>query len=122
MKKTIIFLAIFLISCSPKVIYQTRTEYINKFQHDSIYQYKHDSIRTTIKGDTVTNWETHTIYSYLYKYKTDTLIKKDTVQVVKKEIQVKEVTKFIGWLDYILLGILLLFVLYKLLKFFKVLI
>ena len=58
-----------------------RTEYkfIDRVQHDSIYQ--KDSIRYYIHGDTVFADKYYYLYKYLFINKTDSFIKTDTINI-----------------------------------------
>ena len=109
-------------------ITNTKIEYRDRFLYDSIY--KHDSIFTLIKGDTIyisKNKETNRLVN-----KTDTIIRTDTIKipieitktVTKTEIQVKETNKLYWWQKSLMyLGLIVLisgivFLIIKIKKFF----
>lgn len=81
-------LAVFLL-CSCKTQYvpveTVRTEYRDRYIHDSIFVEKlvHDSVVQKQQGDTVTVEHWHTIYKDRWRdrVQTDTIIKTDSVQV-----------------------------------------
>lgn len=64
-------------------------------QYDSISHFKHDSTVVFIRGDTITVDRWHTVH--LYKTRRDTIMRADTVVVMKnithKEIELIEVNK-----------------------------
>lgn len=59
--------------------YKARVDSV--LRHDSVWV--HDSVAVRLMGDTVwrDRWHTETAYRYLYKTKTDTVQKTDTVRV-----------------------------------------
>lgn len=86
-----IFLAFAAISaCSPKVITQTRTEYVYRDRVERDTTILHDStyIREYVKGDTVriTEYRDRYLYRDRWRERTDTVAVHDTtrVEVVKK--------------------------------------
>lgn len=89
-----------LLSCRSKTIYVpteiVKTEYRDKFIHDSIHYY--DSIYVKEKGDTFLIEK----YKYIYKDKlrTDTVCKTDsvTINVPYAVTRTKEIKVYPGWL------------------------
>lgn len=77
----IIFVMSGIWSCSPKVITQTRTEYVyqDRVQRDSIYLRDSICVTEKAKGDTV--YIEKNILKYIYKDK----IRKDTVRIEKHD-------------------------------------
>lgn len=94
-----------------------RTEYIHDVRFDSIYV--KDSIDKCINGDTVFIYKEK--LKYVYKNKTDTVLKTDTVtNVVKMEVirnvevnHMKWYQKTLMWIGGISSLFLLLFIIYK---------
>lgn len=98
-RKTIIRSLIFCIvlayitGCKSKIIHvpveNTKTEYINMTQRDSVHLY--DSVFIKEKEDTVF----YTRYKYLYqnKIRTDTIIKSDSIQIPYPVIETVEINK-----------------------------
>jgi hypothetical protein len=76
-----ITLALVISSCSPKIIpiTETKTEYINTHQRDSIY-FRDSIYLTQIKDkDTIRIYEYHHTYHYQNISGTDTVIKSDSI-------------------------------------------
>jgi hypothetical protein len=98
--KNILFIVIvlFFIGCS-KTIYVpvtseiTKTEYLDKLVHDSIYL--SDSILIEKKGDTIFN--TRIKYVYKYKLTRDTVSVRDSIYIEKPIEVIKEVNKLTKW-------------------------
>lgn len=63
------------------VVYRESVRHDTMFKRDSIYV--HDSVSTSQKGDTVfrDRWHLETVIKEMYKNKTDTFIKRDSIQV-----------------------------------------
>lgn len=86
-------LTIYISGCKSKAFYipveSTKTEYVNVIQRDSIHLY--DSIFIKEKNDTVF----YTKYKYLYqnKFRTDTIIKIDSIQIPYPVVESVEVNK-----------------------------
>ena len=79
-----------------------KTEYIHDTKIDSIFV--KDSIDRWIKGDTTYIYKEHTKYKYLFK--TDTVVKTDSIPKVIKIETVKEVeVNHIRWYQKILMWI-----------------
>lgn len=59
--------------------YKARVDSV--LRHDSVWV--HDSVAVRLMGDTVwrDRWHTETAYKYVYKTKTDTMVKRDSVRV-----------------------------------------
>jgi hypothetical protein len=76
------------------------------------------------KGDTVFVTKIKTLVDYKYKYlnKVDTITKVETLLKTITEYKTKKVTNWFGWADWIIIGLALLYGIYRLLKFFKVII
>lgn len=110
-----------LLSCRSKTIYVpteiVKTEYRDKFIHDSIHYY--DSIYVKEKGDTFLIEK----YKYIYKDKlrTDTVCKTDSIAIPYPVIETKEVNRLHSWqIILMILGCVLLGYLgYKLVRLFK---
>jgi hypothetical protein len=119
----IVFAALLLINgCKPL----ETTIYIDKWHEttkiDSVYKYKNIYKNVYTKGDSVFTEITDTFIDYKYKYlnKIDTVTKTNTEYKIKTEYKTKTVTNWFGWMDWILIGIIVLYGIYKLLKFLKV--
>lgn len=86
----------------PYPVKEISTEYITNIEKDSIFV--HDSIDRYISGDTVYQYK----YKYIYKYftKTDTVVKIDTIPVIKKvkSVEYKEVNE-LKWYQELLMWI-----------------
>lgn len=84
----------------PIPVETVRTEYINQLYKDSVFI--HDSIDRYIQGDTVYQYK----YKYIYKYlnRTDTVIKRDSIEVPieVKVIEIKEVNKLKWYQTYLM--------------------
>lgn len=114
-----ILAAIFLASCSPRVIEkvdkQIDTLYQTKYQHDSIYL--HDSVATFIHaaGDTIFVDRYKSTIKYKERLKTDTLRQiREVTKVDTKVVEVKKKNgKFSPFVFGFLLGGLLLLILEK---------
>ena len=110
-----------LLSCRSKTVYVpteiVKTEYRDKFIHDSIHYY--DSIYVKEKGDTFLIEK----YKYIYKDKlrTDTVCKTDSIAIPYPVIETKEVNRLHSWqIILMILGCVLLGYLgYKLVRLFK---
>lgn len=79
-----IFLVLFLSSCRsintvPVETARTEYKYIDRLQHDSIYE--RDSVRYYTKGDTVFADKYRYLYKYFFVNKVDSFVKVDTVRV-----------------------------------------
>lgn len=114
----ILILFLMLVSCKTKTVYvpveNTRIEYIDKIQRDSIYL--RDSLIIKEKGDTIFIEK----YQYLYKDKIvrDSVFIRDSIQV-PYPVEVPVYTNKINWYQRILiyLGLAsLLFVIFFLIK------
>ena len=129
MRGLLIALFLFLcVSCSTTKLVEVevpvetvRTEYVNNIQYDSIHV--RDSIDRFIKGDTVFLYKYRDIYKY--KYRTDTVVKVDSIQVpvritTTKEVEVNKIKGYQYFLMYsgIAFILILLFGAYKLIKKF----
>ena len=129
MRSLLIAILLFLcISCSTTKVVEVevpvetvRTEYVNNIQYDSIHVI--DSIDRFIKGDTVFLYKYRDVFKY--KYKTDTVVKVDSIQVpvrttITKEVEVNKIKGYQYFLMYSGLAFILclLFVAYKLIKKF----
>ncbi len=80
-----------VISCSPKVLTQVRTEYqaVHDIQHDTLWRDRLQLV--TVKGDTVTIIKKEYIYKTLWKSRTDTCYVHDTTSVERiKEVKVEK--------------------------------
>lgn len=128
MKKKLILIAfttLFLFGCKPVKEIQYIDRYNETVRVDSVFKFEKDTMYLTKKGDTIYVNKEKTKIDYKFKYlnKVDTVTNAKTEYKVKTETKIKEVkiTRAFGWFDWGLLGIALLFGLYKLLKFFKVL-
>lgn len=110
-------LAVILFSCKSKekFIYvpQIKTEYKTNHTRDSVYL--KDSVYIHQRGDTV--FKNHFRLIYKDKFRTDTLIRADTISVImklKEEIKVNYLTswqvmrlKVFDWLIVVLLAVLI---------------
>lgn len=129
MRGLLIAILLFLcISCSTTKVVEVevpvetvRTEYVNNIQYDSIHV--RDSIDRFIKGDTVFLYKYRDVFKY--KYKTDTVVKVDSIQVpvrttITKEVEVNKIKGYQYFLMYSGLAFILclLFAAYKLIKKF----
>lgn len=129
MRSLLIAILLFLcISCSTTKVVEVevpvetvRTEYVNNIQYDSIHVI--DSIDRFIKGDTVFLYKYRDVFKY--KYKTDTVVKVDSIQVpvrttITKEVEVNKIKGYQYFLMYSGLAFILclLFAAYKLIKKF----
>lgn len=129
MRGLLIAILLFLcISCSTTKVVEVevpvetvRTEYVNNIQYDSIHV--RDSIDRFIKGDTVFLYKYRDIYKY--KYRTDTVVKVDSIQVpvritTTKEVEVNKIKGYQYFFMYsgIAFILILLFGAYKLIKKF----
>lgn len=124
----IAFFLFLCISCSTTKVVEVevpvetvRTEYVNNIQYDSIHVI--DSIDRFIKGDTVFLYKYRDVFKY--KYKTDTVVKVDSIQVpvrttITKEVEVNKIKGYQYFLMYSGLAFILclLFAAYKLIKKF----
>lgn len=124
----IAFFLFLCISCSTTKVVEVevpvetvRTEYVNNIQYDSIHV--RDSIDRFIKGDTVFLYKYRDIYKY--KYRTDTVVKVDSIQVpvritTTKEVEVNKIKGYQYFFMYsgIAFILILLFGAYKLIKKF----
>jgi len=108
-----ILLAIILFSsCKTNPIYipveTIKTEYKNKYLRDSIYHY--DSIYVKEKGDSVLIEKYKNIY--IDRLKTDTVLRRDSVQVPYPIVEYREINKISGWQNFqIWLGRILIVIL-----------
>lgn len=81
----VVYAIIMLVCCSCRTQYvpvekvKTVYRYIDRIQHDSIYQ--HDSINMWRNGDTVYKDRYKYLYKYLYINKVDSFFKTDSIQV-----------------------------------------
>ena len=129
MRSLLIAILLFLcISCSTTKVVEVevpvetvRTEDVNNIQYDSIHVI--DSIDRFIKGDTVFLYKYRDVFKY--KYKTDTVVKVDSIQVpvrttITKEVEVNKIKGYQYFLMYSGLAFILclLFAAYKLIKKF----
>lgn len=124
----IAFFLFLCVSCSTTKLVEVevpvetvRTEYVNNIQYDSIHV--RDSIDRFIKGDTVFLYKYRDIYKY--KYRTDTVVKVDSIQVpvritTTKEVEVNKIKGYQYFFMYsgIAFILILLFGAYKLIKKF----
>ena len=124
----IVFFLFLCVSCSTTKLVEVevpvetvRTEYVNNIQYDSIHV--RDSIDRFIKGDTVFLYKYRDIYKY--KYRTDTVVKVDSIQVpvritTTKEVEVNKIKGYQYFFMYsgIAFILILLFGAYKLIKKF----
>ena len=94
-----------------KLVYipQVKTEYITKHTRDSIFQ--KDSVYIYQRGDTV--FKNRFQFIYKDKWRTDTLIRSDTVSVVlkvKEEVKVNYLTKWqairLNIFNYLIVGLI----------------
>lgn len=76
---------------------KVRTEYVKNEQKDSVLVYVTDSSTTIIKNDTVLMEKYRTVYRDRQFYTRDTLLKRDTIPVVQKVTEVREVNKLKDW-------------------------
>ncbi len=116
-------LTVYISGCKSKTIYvpveSTKTEYINTIHRDSIHSY--DSIFIKEKNDTVF----FTKYKYLYqnKFRTDTIIKIDSIRVPFPVIESVETNKLTWyqkaciWFTVIVFSGLLIYLLIRYYKF-----
>ncbi len=110
-----------LLSCRSKTIYVpteiVKTEYRDKFIHDSIHYY--DSIYVKEKGDTFLIEK----YKYIYKDKlrTDTVCKTDSVIVPYPVIETKEINRLYSWQIILMClgGVLIGYLGFRLFRLFK---
>lgn len=111
-----------LFSCKPIKEIQYIDRCHETIKYDSVYKYVKDTMTITnsITGDTtiINHWNTKIDYKYKYLNKTDTITK--TLTQVKTEIKEKKVTSWIGWIDWGLLCAVIIYGIYRLLKFLKV--
>lgn len=123
MKKLLILaVLVAFTACKTKTVYvpveSVKIEYRDKLLRDSIHLY--DSIYIREKGDTVRIEK----YRYLYRDKVirDSIYLKDTIRVPYPVVEYKEVVKVNGWQNFqiwlgrILIGIILSFIAYKIVK------
>lgn len=96
-----------------------KTEYVNIYSVDTIYRDR--EIHTKEKGDTV--YITEKEYLYKYKCRVDSFLEVDTVTVVVTRVEEKvvEVNKIKDWQTFLMAlgGVLIGFVMFKLVKLFK---
>lgn len=126
MKKILLFIIpiFLLVSCVTKrefievPVEVVRTEHIVDTRLDSIYI--RDSVDRWIKGDTVFIYKEQT--KYKYHYKTDTVVRVDSVPKILKQKEVVEVNR-LKWYQEILmrLGVvlsllLIMYIVYKIRK------
>lgn len=126
MKKILLFIIpiFLLVSCVTKrefievPVEVVRTEHIVDTRLDSIYI--RDSVDRWIKGDTVFIYKEQT--KYKYRYKTDTVVRVDSVPKILKQKEVVEVNR-LKWYQEILmrLGVvlsllLIMYIVYKIRK------
>lgn len=114
----IAFFLFLCVSCSTTKLVEVevpvetvRTEYVNNIQYDSIHV--RDSIDRFIKGDTVFLYKYRDIYKY--KYRTDTVVKVDSIQVpvritTTKEVEVNKIKGYQHFLMYSGLAFILLII------------
>lgn len=114
----IAFFLFLCVSCSTTKVVEVevpvetvRTEYVNNIQYDSIHV--RDSIDRFIKGDTVFLYKYRDIYKY--KYRTDTVVKVDSIQVpvritTTKEVEVNKIKGYQHFLMYSGLAFILLII------------
>lgn len=80
-----------VISCSPKVLTQVRTEYqaVQDIQHDTVWRDHLQLVKE--KGDTITIIEKEYIYKTLWKSRIDTCYVHDTTSIERiKEVKVEK--------------------------------
>ena len=129
MKKGIILIAfaglLLFGGCKPTETIRYIDRWHETIKIDSVYKYEKDTMYLTKKGDTIFVNKEKTKIDYKYKYlsKVDTVTNVKTEYKVKTETKIKEVkiTRAFGWFDWGLLGIALLYGIFRLLKYFKVL-
>jgi len=102
MQKLLVMLLLVLTGCShikyvEVPVEKVRTEYVKNEYKDSVLVYVTDSSATVIKNDTVQIEKYRTIYRDRQLYTRDTLLRRDTIPVVQKVTEIKEVNKLKGW-------------------------
>lgn len=125
MKKIILssFVALLLLNgCKPKETIQYIDRYHETVKIDSVYQYLKDTVTIAQRGDTifVTNYKTKIDYKFKYLTKIDTLSQITTEYKTKIEYKEKKVTNWISYVDWIVIVLLLLYFVFRLLKFLKI--
>lgn len=102
MRKLLLLSLLSLMGCSHikyvEVPVETvRTEYIENKSKDSVFVYVTDSSTTIVRNDTVLMEKYRTIYRDKYLYKKDTVAHNDTVPVIQKVTEVREVNVLKKW-------------------------
>lgn len=118
-----IFLVLFLSSCRsintvPVETVRTEYQYIDRLQHDSIYE--RDSVRYYTKGDTVFADKYRYLYKYLFVNKVDSFVKVDTVRVpfpVERQLSRWESLKMeLGGWTFFFLACFVMYILYRIIR------
>lgn len=115
---SLIILVFLLISCKTTEYidrYNTNTQYITKYDSIFIENITKDSIYIYKSGDTIFVNKYTSIYKDRFKYKYDTIVKRDSLYFKQKEIINK--TDYKGWYWFGgLLLIIIFYIIYKLKK------
>lgn len=115
-----IYILIFSIGCTTKYIpvESIKTEYVNKVEKDTILIKDREIITKT--GDTV--YIIKNIIEYKIKNRIDTVLKTDTIPIIKEVEIIKEVNKIKDWQLALMVlgGVMVTVFLFKILSMFKV--
>jgi len=125
MKKIIFLLftayCFLLTGCKPIKQIEYRTQYVDKWTHDSITVEKHDSTVEFQKGDTIYRYQWKTLYKDRWQTKYESTLKTDTItKIIPAPAKTIEVPKkgflwYSGLLFYISL---IIYIIYKLKKIY----
>lgn len=126
MKYLIYIIIVFsLIGCKSKTIYvpveTVKTEYVERLQRDSIFMQDSVFVDRFVKGDSIFFIKEKYKYLYRDKLKVDTIYRDSLMQVPYPVVEIKEVNRLKTWQIILMClgGILIGFVGYRLLSFFK---
>lgn len=108
------------VSCKPKLLITTKTEYVERLKYDSIYVQKYDSIYVEKTGDTVRIEKYKTIFKDRFRIQKDTVSRIDTFttipQIVTKT-QPVQVYGFFWWTGLLTLIAVCGFIIFKFTNF-----
>lgn len=124
-KLLLIFLILMSTGCTTtRYVDRVHTEYRHTtdtlMQHDSVLKW--DSVVIRVKGDTVYNDRWHTVYksNIIYKVKTDTLCKIDSIDrpvyIEKKQTFIQKVNNVIGSVIIATIILLVLYFVFRIIK------
>ena len=95
-----ILLILILVGCKSRIQYvpveKSKTEYVNKIQRDSIFRYDSVFVDRYKNGDTIFLSKEKYKYLFIDKLRTDTVLKKDSIQIPYPVIEYKEINE-LNW-------------------------